>query len=161
MDVDDTRDPVAVRRDREVHASRMALLGAIAWGLPWLLVGWSKNMLLLAGWPWVLAGLLFFAAHGGDTRPVRRSRSLASMAVCGLCFLLVAVHWFHVLLRGTFGGPEIEEWLLWATVVGAVYLCTMQAVAYEKRRRSDLAFADAVLLVWLFGPAFPWVGEVP
>ena len=49
----------------------------------------------------------------------------------------------------------------WATVVGGVYLCTMYGIAYEKRRRSDLAFADALLLVWLFGPAIPWAGEVP
>lgn len=119
------------------------------------------NMLLFMVWPWLLAGLIFFAAHGGNVGPVSRSRSLASMAMCGLCFLLVAVHWFFVFVRGAVGGPEVEAWLLWGTVVGAVYLCTMQAVAYEKRRRSDLAFADAVLLVWLFGPAFPWVGEVP
>lgn len=159
--MDTARDPDTARRDREVHASRMALLGAIAWGLPWLLASWSMNMLLFMIWPWLLSGPIFFAAHGGNAGPVSRSRSLASMAVCGLCFLLVAVHWFFVSLRGAFGGPEVEEWLLWATVVGAVYLCTMQAVAYEKRRRSDLAFADAVLLVWLFGPAIPWVGEVP
>lgn len=159
MDVDP--EPETASRDREVHASRMGLLGAIAWGLPLLLVHWSRNMLLLAIWPWVLAGLMFFAAHGGNSGPVSRSRTLASMAVCALCFVLAAVHWFHVFVRGAVGGPEVEDWLLWATVVGGVYLCTMYGIAYEKRRRSDLAFADALLIVWLFGPAIPWAGEVP